>query len=275
LAFLSKKELEALLPKQIDPFRPERIKDVAYELSLGNQVYQTDSKSEKKEILDDKNSQIVIKPGQFALLLTEEKVTVPLVNIAFISIKFKEKIKGLVNVSGFHVDPGFSGRIIFSVYNAGPADIVMDKGKPYFLIWFSELTSAANKYEGNHQGQDEITADHVAALKGEIASPNVLLEKIKNLQIELNDKIRVVDGKKDRNDWLLKTIVGLAIVIGLKVIWDFSQYSKGYVEGYGDRDKKAQIDSTVEKLQLENKMILHKFDSVLNIKMKPDSAKKH
>ena len=59
-------------------------------------------------------------PGQFAFLLTDEIVEVPDSAMALISIKAKIKWRGLINVSGFHVDPGFKGRLIFSVYNAGP-----------------------------------------------------------------------------------------------------------------------------------------------------------
>jgi dCTP deaminase len=254
VAFLSKNELEKLLPKQINPFNNKRIKDVAYELSLGDEVYLTDSKTEKKEKLDEKNSQIIIKPGQFALLLTEEIVSVPIENIAFISIKFKEKIKGLVNVSGFHVDPGFSGKIIFSVYNAGPAPIVMDKGKPYFLIWFSELTSAAGKYDGNHQGQTEITADHVAALKGEIASPNVLLDRI-----EKNE-----NGIKN-NWWALGIILSLSIALNLKVFYDQSKFNEGYKFGKEELESKARVNTIIDNINLDS-LILSKVDSTLKIK---------
>jgi dCTP deaminase len=153
MAFLGKKELEELLPSCIEGYDVKRIDNVAYELCLGNEVYLTDSTSGKKEILDDKNSQVVIKPGQFALLLTQETVKLPASVLAFISIKFSQKIKGLVNISGFHVDPGFNGKIIFSVYNAGPATIVLDKGEPYFMIWLSELTSDSDPYRGSHQNQ--------------------------------------------------------------------------------------------------------------------------
>jgi dCTP deaminase len=48
-------------------------------------------------------------------------------------MKFKIKQRGLVNVSGFHVDPGYSGKLLFSVYNAGPRSIVLTRGEPVFV----------------------------------------------------------------------------------------------------------------------------------------------
>lgn len=142
MSFLGVKGINELqkAKKIISPFQENRIKNGSYELSLGSEVFLTDSKNGKVEIIDAvKNRQIDINPGQFALLLTAEKVSIPKDKIAFISIKAGEKLKGLVNVSGFHVDPGFSDNLIFSVYNAGPSIIVLNCGEPYFPIWFAEL----------------------------------------------------------------------------------------------------------------------------------------
>ena len=64
----------------------------------------------------------------------------------------------MVNISGFHVDPGFSGRLKFSVYNAGNLSIFLEYGRETFLIWFSELDALTeDPYEGNHQNQNRIT----------------------------------------------------------------------------------------------------------------------
>ncbi len=59
--------------------------------------------------------------------------------MGFISVKTSEKFKGLVNVSGFHVDPGFKGHLKFTVYNAGNKPIFLDYESACFLLWFSFL----------------------------------------------------------------------------------------------------------------------------------------
>jgi dCTP deaminase len=71
--------------------------------------------------------------------LTEEKVKIPFDAIAFISIKARIKFQGLMNASGFHVDPGYEGRLIFSVFNAGPLPIHLRRGQDCFLIWYANL----------------------------------------------------------------------------------------------------------------------------------------
>jgi dCTP deaminase len=55
-------------------------------------------------------------------------------------------------VSGFHVDPGFRGRLKFSVYNAGSESIILGVGERLFPIWFYELPEEnEDEYVGRHQ----------------------------------------------------------------------------------------------------------------------------
>jgi dCTP deaminase len=127
---------------------------------------------------------VVIKPGQFAVLITEENIKVPIDLMAFISIKFSIKFEGLINVSGFHVDPGFEGKLKFSVYNAGSQNVVISSGRPAFQIWFSKIdsTDQTNKYEGVHNGQTIISDKDVMRIQGEIASPNALKRRIDKIE---------------------------------------------------------------------------------------------
>src|SRR5690606_791554 len=83
-----------------------------------------------------------IPPGQFAFLLTEEVVSIPDNLMGWISLRSGIKFKGLVNISGFHVDPGFKGNLIYSVFNAGPSPIPISRGDPLFKLWIAELDGA-------------------------------------------------------------------------------------------------------------------------------------
>lgn len=241
MAFLGTNDLKQILPNCIDKFDDKKIDNVAYGLSLGEEAYLTDSKTGKKEKLDDKNSQVVIKPGQFALLLTDEEVSIPDDLIAFISIKFSQKIKGLINVSGFHVDPGFKGKIIFSVYNAGPTNIVLDKGSPYFMIWFSKLTSSSLAYNGKHKGQSGISGEVIHSLNGELASPNVLLERIKSNESKLTNF-----------SWAAGVIMSIGIGLSIKTCSDNSKFNEGYQQGLKERKIEIQVDSAIQKVHIDS-----------------------
>lgn len=155
---------------------------------MGGEAYLTDGKKRKSTILNKNNKTITINSGQFALLLTDESLNIPNDILGFISIKAGIKFKGIINVSGSHVDPGFKGQLLFSVYNAGPARITLKKGEPYFLIFFTELSESLgegevyNKEENHHQGQNDIPTKYLDALKsGDLASPSSLSKRINKL----------------------------------------------------------------------------------------------
>lgn len=131
MAFWNSEKLKENGQNLITPFNPKRVEHGAYELSVGPETFLTSDSSGKKQALDQQG-QVVIPPGQLGLLITEEEVTIPLDAISLISIKAGIKFRGLVNVSGFHVDPGFRGRLKFSVYNAGSQNIVLTRGQPAF-----------------------------------------------------------------------------------------------------------------------------------------------
>jgi hypothetical protein len=55
------------------------------------------------------------------------------------------KLQGLINISGFHVDPGYRGNLIFAVKNVGPHDIVLKYEEPAFMIMWAVLAEGARK----------------------------------------------------------------------------------------------------------------------------------
>jgi dCTP deaminase len=220
MSFWSSEKLKEVLSegKLIEPYDNEKdqhsIKYGAYELSLGSEAYITSYEDNKKKTLND-GEQLVIPPGQFGLLLTEEKVTIPTNAIGFISIKAGTKFRGLVNVSGFHVDPGFSGKLKFSVYNAGSRDIVLQRKRRLFLLWLSDLDRPTQPYAGNHAYQSEITPEDVMQIAGKIASPGQLQKEIQELKVSFNKDIQTLTHKLDNIKWVLTAL--LSVATGLAV----------------------------------------------------------
>jgi dCTP deaminase len=281
MAYLGTEKLKNLIKdeKVIEPMPSDdkiavRVKSGAYELSLGDEVFRTDSKDRKKEILKNDKDQITINPGQFALLLTEERVKIPINKIAFISIKAGVKLRGLINVSGFHVDPGFYGNLVFSVYNAGSGPITLEKGEPYFLIWFAELLLEEHEtttYNGEHKNQAGIPAKYIdALLMAELASPNVLLEKInsnyKDLEAKAATNYRDLESKSTHRDYIFRTGLGIIIVIALKLLLDWGLqwgvYDKGHSDGYAKKEHEIQADSILNNILHKQKTLLIEIDSL-------------
>ncbi len=115
-----------------------------FDLNLGDEAFVTGS---DEPIKLGENDHLTIKSGSFALLITEETVKMPYDLMGFIAVKFSYKKLGLINISGFHVDPGYDGKLIFSVYNAGPNDILMRRGLPVFSIFFQRLTQDLQEFD--------------------------------------------------------------------------------------------------------------------------------
>jgi dCTP deaminase len=275
MAFLGYDELKKVLEVNIKPFNDELFQGASYELTLGDEVYLTNSKSGKIETLNESNSQIEIEPGQFALLLINEEIYIPENYLAFITLKFSEKIKGLINISGFHVDPGFRGKLIYSVYNAGPRSIFMKRGLPYFSIWYSELKGKVDNqkiYKGKHQYQKNIDIKYIELLKGELASPNSLLDKINQIEKSLNTKITELKGKKENILWGISIILGLLLAVNLKVWWEWSSYKNGYYDGLDEKRAKEKIENTIRKMNIDS--ILKHENSLYHAKSDTISIKK-
>lgn len=134
-----------------------------------------------------------IPPGQFALLFTTESLDIPNNAMGFISVKTSEKIKGLINVSGFHVDPGFRGHLKFSVYNAGNRMICLDYESECFLLWLCSLdrTTDDTWFKKNKFMKNEISASDREQMCDKRHSPANLHNRIEKLEANVNLVISV------------------------------------------------------------------------------------
>ncbi|MDH0627058.1 hypothetical protein N5D36_22265 [Pseudomonas mosselii] len=194
--FWSGPTLEKLKEQLVIPatgtYEDTEVDCAAISLTLGNEIYVTPNSEKEppvKQILAPQKPQFVIPKGQFALLTTSEIVIVPHKALALISFKAKYKFKGLINVSGFHVDPGWKGQLTFSVYNAGPTDIVMERGKAFALIWYADLDDNATPLPpfAKNIKNPATGLDHgkVSDMTGEVFSPFKLKSEIDSLKKEV------------------------------------------------------------------------------------------
>jgi dCTP deaminase len=190
----------------VRPYDESKIDCSAYTLTLGPEAFVTpDFETSRRDHIAKRleaaqkaeiggtervvpGGELVIPPGQFAYLLTEEFIRIPRCAMGFISLKFGVKGPGLINVSGFHVDPGFQGRLIFSVYNAGPSPIHLNRGQDVFLLWLAELDESSSPpfvKEWQRDAQTSISPKLISAADRPIHSLQQLSDKIEDLDGEL------------------------------------------------------------------------------------------
>jgi dCTP deaminase len=219
MAFWSGEKLKNVLKSEnlVSDFKEARVDCAAYTLRMGRQYFisatDENAASNKIEQLKDGDS-LAIPAGQFAVLLTEEAVTVPSNAIAFISIKTSLKARGLVNVSGFHVDPGFSAPLRFAVFNAGPSTICIRQGEECFLIWYADLDRDDKKHikseSQNENYRKGIASGDVSAIAGAVKTISVLSSKVDDLEKTQNWMRTVLGAFGLLTPFIVGTILFLA-----------------------------------------------------------------
>src|SRR5882672_4118589 len=110
--FLARSRIEKLVSGATplfydDTFEPKCLRQSSYDLRLGKQAYLVGD--DAPVFLTNDEQYLTIPPGQFAILTCLEKLDLPRDLMGFINLRNNLKMQGLVNVSGFHVDPTFKG----------------------------------------------------------------------------------------------------------------------------------------------------------------------
>src|SRR2546426_3268427 len=153
--------------------------NICYQLTVGDEIYI--SSVEKPLSLKDRQS-VTIRPGEYAIISTAEKLNVPLTKMGLVSMKFRYTGYGLINVSGFHVDPGFKGNFLFTVFNAGPTPVTIRRLEPMFMLLFVDISDPVEGYGGDHQNQTHIPTEMITALTGPSISLQNLGDRVSTLE---------------------------------------------------------------------------------------------
>lgn len=282
MAFWSGQKLAIELPRLnlIEPYDIKNIDCASYQLCLGEQAFVT-----KDDSLSSPNAELIqvlkteapsntltIGTGQFAFLLTEETIKVPANGIAFISMKSRLKNKGLVNVSGFHVDPGFNGKLTFAVYNAGPNKIILERGQKLFMIVYADLDQISSDdyiYNGQSQNQNSIETRMIEGMTGQVFSPMMLQRQMQELnknfldlgekQSDLKKDLAVDLSKSETNRAIILWFIGIVIAlfgISISILRsDFLQptlggFLKHTINTYNDSVKEDIKSTSADETQL-------------------------
>ena len=179
-----------------DTFKSDNLRQASYDLRLGAASYVVGDDAPIR-LNGEKQPYLTIAPGQFALLTTAEFLQMPKDLLGFISLRNTYKMQGLVNISGFHVDPTHHGILVFAVNNIGPSDIRLRFEEDTFTIFFAKVEGDVGKPRAPFG--DDLPLQYVQLLGGS----SVTLSK---LQKELEDL---------RTKVLLYAPLGIALLIAL------------------------------------------------------------
>ena len=241
MSFWSGEKLRDNLPSIVSEFDESLIDCASYRLRVGSEVYSTEPKVswyKSKSINKLENGEsFQIAPGQFATIITRETVNIPKNAIAFISIRLKLKLRGLVNVSGFHVDPGYNGKLIFGVHNAGPQSIHIREGDSLFLMFLSDLDRDDSEETYDKKRKDPLI--------------KIPIETVNNLPGQVNslDSLKADVDKLSSRVSILQT-VGTLLIIPFFFI--FIELSSDLIkDSYFNNENNSSVEDSVKAENIE------------------------
>jgi len=154
------------------------VQQSSYDLRLGDEVYIVGKKAPDK--LSQHDPYLNLAPGQFALLTCLEEVSIPDTYMGFITLRNQFKLQGLVNISGFHVDPTYKGKLLFAVQNVGPSDVRLKYKERTFTIFFASIDGSIGA--PRKPGMSGIELDKVQLLGGASVTISKLKRDLDRLQ---------------------------------------------------------------------------------------------
>jgi dCTP deaminase len=196
-------------------YDPKAVDRAAYNLRLGEEAFV--SSDEAPITLTNIKPYLPIHPGDYVLLTTYEYLTMPPNVLGFITLRYRYKKLGLMNVSGFHVDPNFKGRLVFSVFNVGTNDVLL-KFKDRMFMLFITAVEEGTQAEGQtdqldtephkHDNQNSFSLEDVIAIRGRSASLVQMESRIHSIESTVRTYGAIVMGA---------LVVLFALVVGLVV----------------------------------------------------------
>jgi dCTP deaminase len=217
---------EKLLQNQsvIVGFEPNQVDANAYNLRMGQCYFITGNSEKQTKVFLQQGEPFSIPPGQFAYLMTHEELDIPPNAMAFISMRTGVKFQGLINVSGFHVDPGYKGKLIFASFNASPSPIQICEGEAIFKLWFAELNQkSGHKHLFKGSGKGDIDSTLIRGMSKEIYSLQALADKMRLLETSVEKRFSEQKPTIDNLTFIWRAIslgvVGTILVAILTLAW--------------------------------------------------------
>lgn len=131
--------------------RVGEIFEISGETYLGVEKRKTVGSKTVAKFNKDKSSTFTIRPDEFYLFQTEEKVTLP-ENIVATLHPRSTLLRSGVWVLTTQVAPGYSGTLNVGIKNMGPASFTIELGARFLHIIFHEVTGKGAMYRGQWQG---------------------------------------------------------------------------------------------------------------------------
>lgn len=121
----------------------------AYKIRSGARLGVEERVLPQIEKIDGEN--FLIKPGEYILVETIEKVNMPNCLAARMLPRSTLQRSGVYLFTAL-IDPGYKGRLVFGMKNLGDYDFELEKGARIAQIIFERVEGETQEYSGKYQG---------------------------------------------------------------------------------------------------------------------------
>lgn len=127
----------------------------AYKISgsafLGETHRKTPDVKSIKKYDPKKASSLKIKPGDFYLVKTIEKINLP-INLSAVIIPRTTTFRSGIFIRTGPIQPGYCGELTFGLKNEGPVPVTIEMGARFVHLIFHEIKGGGSRYRGQWQG---------------------------------------------------------------------------------------------------------------------------
>jgi len=143
MQLISRDGLERIVAqgKILENALPANTEGIKYDLRISSMLLSGDypNSIDINQLDYEKRNKLVVAPGELIFLLTEEIVNLPDNIIALLVFKRKMNHEGVQVLGGSVVDPLYSGRLLFGLYNFSSEPFPVIPGKKIMSIMFYQL----------------------------------------------------------------------------------------------------------------------------------------
>lgn len=201
---------------KIEPFERGQLQPASYDLRVGPEAA-TSSHREKINLAE--KGFIELAPSDFAIVVSEEKISLDNQHTARFGLRSKWARKGLVATTGAQIDPGFKGRLTVGLTNLTSKKISLSHMDDFLTVEFHRLNSPVEKtYSGPYQGKTSLDGEDIeAVLEREVMSISDITESLRSLTSNVASMEKSIDNMQKSID-TMKWYVSGTVAVGIAVI---------------------------------------------------------
>ena len=181
---------------RIEPFLTDQIQPASYDLRIGP-VAALASSHGKVDVRE--KGFLEMAPGDFAIVVSEETLTLDNRHTGRFSLRNKWAYRGLIANTDPQIGPGFTGRLSVGLTNLTDKSIALSHLDDFLQVEFHRLSeSAKNRCSDGHSGQSALSNEELETVLGRevisLSEMHATMQTLTSNQTDLNESMGELEG---------------------------------------------------------------------------------